>query len=344
MPSPIHMAHQQTRGPARSLLLMGARWMAAAFVCVGALASAANAQQVDCRALQAQIQSAPMAEGDGRAQVAADKQRAELDRTLNYGRSIGCDRRQFLFFGDSPPAQCADINQRVASMRGNLARLEAAALRTPSRRDALVARYNATCGRQAAAPQQRGFFDQLFGGNGYTQMPLDAPEDNLEPTEQGPGRGSKAVCVRLCDGAFFPISYAASRRDNDQLTELCHAQCPFAQTSVYTYSPARDIVDAVSLSGDPYTSHPNALRFRKVYDPSCTCRPAGATWAEVLVDAEKLIERNRGDVIVTPEKAEELSRPKSARPSSTVPERRVEAAREPGRRRASTPQAAAPEL
>jgi hypothetical protein len=310
---------------------------------MAALGSGASAQQVDCRALQAQIQATPVAT-DERAQAAAAKQRAEIDRTVSYGRSIGCDRQQFLFFGEAPPAQCASINQRIASMRGNLARLEVAANRASGPRDALVARYNAYCGQQARAPQPRGFFDQLFGGRGGgddVQMPLEEPPDGLDPMEQGPARGSKAVCVRLCDGAFFPLSYSAGRRDNDQLTELCRAQCPYAQTSVYTYSPSRDIVDAVSLSGEPYTSHPNALRFRKVYDASCTCRPPGASWAEVLADAEKLIERNRNDMIVTPEKAEELSK---ARPARPVQERRVEAPREPARRRASPPPGDAPEL
>ena len=67
---------------------------------------------------------------------------------------------------------------------------------------------------------------------------------------------------------------------------------------------------AVSIDGDAYTSLENAFKYEKAVVPQCSCRKPGQSWAEALVDAERLLgEGRKGDIIVTPEKAEELSRP-----------------------------------
>ncbi|HEY8580674.1 MAG TPA: hypothetical protein VIL72_12355, partial [Beijerinckiaceae bacterium] len=98
------------------------RAAALAGLLLAALAGAARAQvaQVDCRALQAQIAAMPSSRGDPRAAAAADRQRVELDRTLRASASLGCDRRQFLFFGEPPPPQCGALQQRIAAMQSNL--------------------------------------------------------------------------------------------------------------------------------------------------------------------------------------------------------------------------------
>lgn len=302
------------------------RRRSAAFACLMLVAGVAEApaQAIDCNALRAQIAATPV-QTDPRAVAAAQRQRAEIDRTLAHAEQLGCNRRQFLFFGSAPPPQCAQIEARIASMRGNLARLQNAVDAASGPRNALIARFNQFCTRQAAAPP-RNFFEQLFGG-GTVEVPI---EDFSEPT--GPARGSKAVCVRTCDGYFFPVSYNAFGQNPDRLADLCRAQCPNADTQVFTYSPSRDITDAVSTSGAPYTSLANALRYRKMVDPACTCRPPNKSWAETLAPAEKLISSGRRDMIVTPEKAEELSRPRQPAPprgpASAAPTRPSEA-REP---------------
>lgn len=197
----------------------------------------------------------------------------------------------------------------MARMRSNLDRLQNAVDRGAGARNALIARYNQYCTRQAAAP--RNFFEQLFGGG-----PQDAPvEDFVQPGETGPRRGSKAVCVRTCDGYFFPVSYNAFGQSPDRLADLCRAQCPYVDTEVFTYSPSRDITEAVSIDGAPYSSLANALRYRRTFDAACTCRPPGRSWAETLAPAERLISGRSRDLIVTPEKADELSRPRQTPPS-----------------------------
>lgn len=281
-----------------------------AFACL----APAQAQQVDCRALQSQIAVYPQSEGENRARAAINQRRSEIDRLSAQGQSMGCGRPQFLFFNQSPPA-CEGIDRRIESLSASLSQLEAAAQRAGGGRAQLIAQFNAYC-QGRPAPRERGFLEQLFGGEAFRQEQLEAPGGMLEPVEEGPQRGTKAVCVRTCDGGFFPVSYSAGRGNTEQLADLCRAQCPFAETRVYTYSPARDIVDAVSADGEPYTSHPNALRFRRTFDKTCTCRPPDTSWAEALAGAEKLLSRDRRDVIVTQEKSDELARPKNLRPTT----------------------------
>lgn len=308
----------QNRSPT-ALPFVSARNLARAFAAVAALVSAltpAGAQApVDCRALQAQIAATPPGTPDPKAIEAARRQNDEIARTVAYADQIGCNRRQFLIFGSGPPPECGELAQRIASMRGNLARLQAAVDQANAPRDALIARYNALCVRTAAPAAPRNFLEQLFGGapQGSRELPIEQqalpPED-----DQGPRRGSKAVCVRTCDGYFFPVSYSAFSQSPERLIEMCRAQCPNAETEVFTYSPSRDITEAVSTSGAPYMSLKNALRYRKTHDPACTCRPPDKSWAETLQGAERLLQGqgqgNRRDVIVTPERAEELSRPR----------------------------------
>ena len=275
------------------------------------------AQGVDCRGLQAQIARAGQgnAGAAGRYLSAANRQRAEIDRTAAYAQSIGCGQRQFLFFGAPPPPQCRPLEARLGAMRANLGNLQAQVqMASGGGRAELVARYNAYCTQAAVVQQPRSFFDQIFGSpQQYERMPIQPDDDYSDPDadeNRSRGGGSTAICVRTCDGGFFPVSYAAGRRDLDDFADLCKALCPNADTAVYRYTNGGNIDDAVSADGASYTELQNAGKFRKVYDPACSCKPANRSWAEVLDQAEQLLGSRSRDMIVTPEKAEELSRPR----------------------------------
>jgi len=291
---------------------------------MGAAQTMALAQAVDCNRLQQQITAlGPIGSADpARAEQfrdAVQRQAQELDRTVAYSNSIGCGRRQFLFFDDSP-RECGAIGQQISRMRANLDQLRQQAAQAggddATRRD-LVARFDASC-RGNAQPQQRaagGFFDNLFGRReplpSSTQIPLEG--DPTAPEE--PGSGSFAVCVRSCDGGFFPVSYSANRTRYQELGELCQAMCPNVETQLFTMAFGREIEQSVSAAdGRPYTSMPNAGRFRTKYDPACSCKKAEQSWSEALGNAERMLGRDsRRDQIVTPERAAELSRPQAAK-------------------------------
>lgn len=298
--------------------LPSAAGFAFALLVSAGLPAPSSAQQIDCGRLQQQIAAGG---GDNRTAGAARKQSAELARTSAYAHQLGCDRQQFLFFGGSPPPQCGQLNERMAQMQANLSQLQAAG--GGGGRGDMIARFNAYCrgGQQSAAqpPRQRGFFESLFGGGEDQRqapppadLPRGAPDQGASDDGDGIDAhgGSQAVCVRTCDGGFFPMNMS-SHHNQDQLNELCTALCPGTQAAVYTRNPNSEIKTAMSLDGTPYMDLPNALKFQKSFDSTCTCQPAGKTWAEALVGAEAALGNQRkGDIIVTPEKAAEMSRPK----------------------------------
>jgi len=286
-----------------------------AAVGAAALGGRVSAQQLsaDCERLRVAIADSSRADSGAQYQAAADRQRAELDRTVSYAKSIGCERRQFLFFGAAPPPQCGEINAQVSRMRANLDELQQRAGGGPGGRGELIARFNAQCTTAQQQPQQpANFLDAIFGTiarqpNDVQTLPLNPDQTDSTAAQAG----SKAVCVRTCDGAFFPVSYSASQGRLGGLDDMCHALCPNADVSLYTYPPSGQIEQAVSLNGAKYMDLPNALKYRTSLDPTCTCKRKGESWAEALAGAEtKLGRESKGDVFVTPEKSIELSRPK----------------------------------
>jgi hypothetical protein len=290
--------------------------VSAAIVSLVLMNVSAKAQNAYCESLKAQIALA--SGGDGGSRAAAAKQQAELIRTVAYARRLGCERQQFLIFGEAPPPQCGQINARIAQMNANLTNLQQTGYN--ARKAALIARFDAQCRSPSAASnaQPRNFLEQLFGVPSQSAAretmpefdPMGAQLDPLEDEADRARGGSEAICVRQCDGGFFPVSYSARRSNLDELNSLCRALCPNAEATLYTKSPWRDVDTAVSLDGDNYADHPNALKFQKTRVAGCGCKPPGKSWAEALEEAERMLAaRHSEDVIVTPEQAERLSRP-----------------------------------
>jgi hypothetical protein len=87
-----------------------------------------------------------------------------------------------------------------------------------------------------------------------------------------PGFGQRAVCVRLCDGAFFPAGDLADEGSAAGQEALCGSQCPDAETKLYFIPRGEEKIDAaVSLDGQRYSELPAAFRYSKVRDEACTC-------------------------------------------------------------------------
>jgi hypothetical protein len=151
-----------------------------------------------------------------------------------------------------------------------------------------------------------GFFENLFGGGHGGGGGDDVV---IPPPTAGPPSGTyRTVCVRSCDGYYFPISFATvpSRFPDDERT--CKNQCPAAQASLFTYrNPGEDMNQAVSIAGQPYSSLPNAFKYRQEFNPSCSCKPAGETWAEALKNIDDKSSLQQGDIIVTEDRAKKMS-------------------------------------
>jgi hypothetical protein len=259
-----------------------------------------------------------------RYQEAQAKQQAELDRVTLQAKRMGCESSGFFSLFNGQSAQCGPVNNQIQQMRGNLDQITVSLERLRSggiggadrenqRRSVLTALAQNNCGPQyaAAARGPGGFLDNLFGNNN----PIPPPSAELGP----PSGTFRTVCVRSCDGAYFPVSFATyqARFQDDEKT--CKALCPAAEATLFTYrNPGEDINQAVSISGQPYSSLPNAFKFRTEFNPSCACKAAGQTWSEALksVDDKAAVEQ-QGDIIVTEESAKRMQQ--RAQPKGPTP-------------------------
>src|SRR3984893_7524214 len=201
-----------------------------------------------------------------RYQDAATKQQGELDRVTSQAKRMGCDSSGFLSLFSGQSAQCGPVNNQIQQMRANLdqitSRLErlrpgglGGAERDNQPRSVLTALAQNNCGPQYAnlARGPGSFLDNLFGNNNNNPPP---------GTDFGPQSGTyRTVCVRSCDGAYFPISFATvpARFPDDEKT--CKALCPATEATLFAHrNPGEDMSQAVSISGQTYTSLPNAFK------------------------------------------------------------------------------------
>jgi Protein of unknown function (DUF2865) len=251
-----------------------------------------------------------------RYQDAAAKQQAELDRVTSQAKRMGCDSSGFFSLFNNNSAQCGPVNTQIQQMRSNLDQITSSlerlrggggfgSERDNQRRSVLTALAQNNCGPQYAnaAPSGPGnFLNSLFGGG--NNNPIPPPTGDLAP----PSGTFRTVCVRTCDGGYFPISFAtvATRFPDDERS--CKALCPATEATLFTYrNPGEDINQAVSVNGQPYTALPNAFRFRNEFNPSCACKASGQTWSEALKSIDDKAEaQQQGDIIVTEESAKKM--------------------------------------
>jgi hypothetical protein len=252
-----------------------------------------------------------------RYQDAASRQQGELERVTLQAKRMGCDSSGFFSLFNNQSAQCGPVNTQIQQMRqnldqimGNLERLRGGGFgneHDSQRRSVLIALAQNNCGPQyanAVPPSgPAGFLNSLFGGNNnMSPIPPPGPDSGV------PSGTYRTVCARSCDGGYFPISFAtiSARFADDERT--CKALCPATEATLFTYrNPGEDINQAVSVSGQPYSSLPNAFRFRTEFNPSCSCKAPGQTWADALKSIDdKAAAEQQGDIIVTEESAKRM--------------------------------------
>jgi hypothetical protein len=254
-----------------------------------------------------------------RYQDAAAKQQSELDRVIMQAKRTGCDSTGFFSLFNGQSAQCSPVNNQIQQMRANLDQITTSlerlrgggfggADRDNQRRSVLAALGQNNCGPQYAnaARGPGNFLDNLFNNNNNNNNgnPGAPPlGDNGAPSGT-----FRTVCVRTCDGAYFPISFATTPARFPDDEKSCKALCPAAEAVLYSHrNPGEDMNQAVNIGGQPYTSLPNAFRYRNEFNPSCSCKAPGQTWSEALKSIDdKAAAEQQGDIIVTEESAKKM--------------------------------------
>jgi hypothetical protein len=297
-----------------------------------------------CSRLEAQLQAFDRSGNDaGRAEQlrkfeeAAAHQQGEIDRQQAAAQRAGCAKNSFLVLFSGQSAQCSPLNNKIQQMRDNLDRIQndierlrgdqAAPERASQRRAIVVALAQNNCGaqyqQQVAAtppPQRGGLFESLFGPKSVFTPGGGSPE---VPGATGPSGTFRTVCVRTCDGFYYPISAATTpaRFADDEKT--CRQSCPAAEVQLFSHrNTGEGMNEAVSvITQQPYTSLPNAFRYRTSLDASCSCKRPGETWSQALKNIEDT-SVEQGDIVVNDQKARQLSAPRvdeQGRPIKVAP-------------------------
>jgi cell division protein FtsL len=249
----------------------------AAVLLVAAVAAAtapATAQQQQiCLTLEAQLaalerQDTQAAYQNLQAQYSQAQQ--AYNQTYAQAQQMGCIR--LLQF--NVPATCsgilAQLNSQDAQLNQLRQQLQALApnQNAAARDNILRALAANNCGPQYAPYANQGglggLLDRLFG------LPQNGAvgNDNLVPLVTT----YRTICVRGCDGYYFPLSFSTTPAHFETDQQICEAQCPGAQLYYYE-NPGAPVETAVSINGEPITDLPNAFAFRLAYYPECKCQP-----------------------------------------------------------------------
>lgn len=268
-----------------------------------------------CRQLEAELGRVGRGGGDRvmlrKYDRAIEAQADQIERARAIARRGGC-AGLFSLFGTGP--RCAGISGTLAHMQRNMAMLQTkrdriAAGAAPGRsRQAILAALEAhdcrtggvttrrlpppvmeTAPAKDAAAEQEAYAERLPGGI-VIHRSEPPPDEDGEPAADGeiapPGSADLAgaystLCVRTCDGYYFPISYATTADNFARDEQACRARCPGADAHLYFHRvPGEESEDMVSLSGVPYTALPTAFLYRRTDRPQpqgCGCQTARGT-------------------------------------------------------------------
>lgn len=143
----------------------------------------------------------------------------------------------------------------------------------------------------ADSGRAQGFFQSLFGFGNAGPAPAHpglppsyrapivppvrgAPADHREHDQAVSLSGSyRTMCVRMCDGYYFPISASVSRRAFHRDAGICRASCGHEAQLFFHPSSSGDASTMVDLTGRAYAKLSNAFRYRKTLVDGCKCKP-----------------------------------------------------------------------
>ena len=240
-----------------------------------------------CDDLRGQLADMPRSIGNNNGPEARQyasamaEQNLELRKVRNDQRSYGCTSGSMVVIGGENADYCAELSQAEARMTDNIRYLQ-------DRRGELL-------GQGGNNDQTRRELMAALDANGCNSENFSTPEERnaAEPApsieEQAMrtdtfiplGGGEEAdprdglpradmlspvstMCVRTCDGGFFPISSNATSVDFGRDAQTCARMCPGIETELFyrnvTSTEASNMISVAT--GTPYSAMKNAFAYK----------------------------------------------------------------------------------
>ncbi len=174
--------------------------------------------------------------------------------------------------------RCRQLNTEVETSRQRLADLDAQRRQILGRdnrsyQDDIIrelARNN--CGPQYQQESRRREASRSPFSDGDE---MDGPRGAGNQFGNLPFATYRTLCVRLCDGYYFPVSFSTLPNHFQRDAEVCQSQCAAPAELYYHQNPGAAVDQAVSVnSQQPYTSLKTAWRYRKEFVSGCSCKEA----------------------------------------------------------------------
>ncbi|MER8422610.1 DUF2865 domain-containing protein [Mesorhizobium sp. M1403] len=319
--------------------LMQAAALLGAVVLSGIAITQAQAGSRLCRQLEADLAAASRGGGGKPALLrkyddAIVRQRQQISKAVSQSSSAGCG---FSLSRRNVNA-CAALDDTIDRMAANLDSLQAKRAELAgggSRRDRarILASLDANgCHDDAAPPKpapvreasrehgNRNLLDELLGSDlnepgasDQLEEPNQAEElsqprdirtmlNNADDISQPHGQ-FRTMCVRTCDGYFFPMSNAASLGDFERDQKNCESSCPGTEMQVfYTRGMNDDSASMTSsVTGRPYGELPTAYLYKQSdmpRPPACGCN-AGQNF-EIIAGNPPTPEQSEAKLETTP--------------------------------------------
>jgi hypothetical protein len=128
-------------------------------------------------------------------------------------------------------------------------------------------------GQQATRQVERAIPPPTYNF-GYSGQRLDYGHGYNENAWPQDKTRYRTLCVRTCDGFYFPIGDNVGRERLNKDAHACEARCDGAATLYYYPLGGGSIETMVDMGGRPYAQSPTAFLYRKTLVNGCTCKPA----------------------------------------------------------------------
>jgi len=207
------------------------------------------------------------------------EQQRMLTAARRQAARAGCNKQGgFLLFRAPRPVGCGEFDVAIKRLEANVRRLQGkrkdvmparTGYNTGERRRILAMLGNNKCGPQYARYATRND-SGLFG-----MFLRDYTRDPYMTEQQGMGfYGTyRTLCVRTCDGFFWPISFSTVQTHFGYDERLCQSSCPTSDVALYVHrNPGESPDEAMSLAGQPLSQLPNAFLYRREFVDDCSCK------------------------------------------------------------------------
>ena len=217
------------------------------------------------------------------------EQKLSIRELRSQLHDTGCTSGSLFVMGGDNTEECHELEAKMARMETNLAILNDKRIslmtgesENARRQDLLAAIDENRCNEEtvlANAMSEDGLVSDMPGGVESIRVPSS---ESSYVDRQFVDLGGSAVngsyrtmCVRTCDGAYFPISSQASPTGFQRDAQVCSMMCPGTETELF-YHSIRQESDAMrsAFTGRPYDELDNAYRFRTqtpAKDKACGC-------------------------------------------------------------------------